>query len=1404
MKQRRKQQGYILLPVVIIITMISIVALMMNVESALEVGASGGEQDSDTARYVAEAGLNHALWQVEQAGCGPYTDIVGEAFGGHSYDVVITPNQADGILTTYAVQVGDDAYIKEDTPTQNYGNEQQLSVLNENLINQRALYQSDILGAGIPVGVTVNSAILYLFVDDADESGVVNIHRITTDWSENAVTWNNIHDQFDPAIQGAIPQGPTAGEYINVNITALVQGWVNGSIPNQGIMLRPVGWNDVSKYSSKEYSDVNRRPWLEVATTTGTFSTRASISATGILSNGMEQTLTRDEVVLYQPPTSLTWQHDATLGMDAKIWDKQPNDNYGNAKETWVSSVSNDTTRSLLRFHVDAIPPNSRILEATLSLYRKSGSGSDQPVSAHRIKNSWSEDSVTWNSRESGTNWDTAGADYDPTAVVTTPVGPDNQRYEWNITPLVQGWVDGSYPNYGVALVAAIDGMPGEEFFTSDETDPDRRPNLSITYTCECGQACMVPQGSGHILVVVHNDLSLTFGEQMMVNLFEAWGYTYTLINDDAAQAAFNANAITSDVAFISESVDSTAVGTKLTNLSIGVVSAKSALNDELGISTDYNVAVGQDILVTDTTHEITSIFPTGTLQFKQHNTELHIVVGSLAPGAQVLAEVGGAATLVALEKGADMASGGQAAGRRVMIPLAEDEINPYLTNNGQLIIQRAIEWAMPLSCGDGDYADDFDTAAFNNNDGSLVWGSDWVEVDGEGAGAGSGNIRITGGVLDMDDNPESFGQPSVTRTFNLLGATNAILDLDFELDNRTDQGSDVALLEISTDGATWDVLEDFSIYSGRDKGHRTYDLSAYLTSDVQIRLRIESGYGQADEALFIDNLVVNVCGTLETPTSTEPIAHWPLDETSGPTAQDVEGGHDGDLIDDPQWMPGLVDGALEFDGDNYVNVPHDDTLSLTTFTISSWIRPESLSGWRVVLNKGNTSSVNYYLATHDSEISMGFQNSGTWTEFETTGAGLSTGDWYHIAASFDDTIGEAKIYLNGFSVYTGTTTASPPTVGDDIMIGNSAFDEFWSGLLDDMRIYNRVLGDGEVADLHTEGAPPAVDAEYADQFNDDYDGSDGSLDWSVTPWTEISDDDSASSGNIEVLFNNLTLDNRDGGDFEGIVRAADLSIGSPTSALLSFDYGGLGIGNDDDVDVFVSDNGGGNWVLLERLSINNVVLETRSYNLQDHISLSSGFQLKFAISSGFTTIGEKIFLDDVIIDLESGGGGGCNGTFVDAFNQRTYTGSDGILTWSTDWREIGESDGPTSGDIGVGTDQSDYQLRLRDNDNGGEGVGREADLSNAGSATLSFNYRRVALDRASDYVIVQANTGGTDRWAEIARFEGPGTDDTYQYHSVDISSYISATTRIRFITSSSMGSNDIVWIDNVKVNCSP
>jgi hypothetical protein len=454
-----------------------------------------------------------------------------------------------------------------------------------------------------------------------------------------------------------------------------------------------------AQYHSRESTNP---PYLEVIVGTPPTSP-AKLRSTSKIDGGGAAIVQRS-VTLTQQPGFVQLQPGGVDGKDAEIWDQSPNNNYGAAAETWVSSAASDTTRSLLQFDTSAIPAGARILQATLSLERQSGSGADQPVSAHRIRNSWSEDSVTWNERQAGTNWDTAGSDFDITAVATTPVGPTNQRYEWNVTSLAQGWVDGVYPNHGVALVAAVAGMPGERFYTSDEADPSRWPSLSITYTCQCGTACIAPQGSGNLLMVVVNPTTLVAEDQQAKDLFESWGYTVNVISESANQASYDAAVASDDVVFISETVNSNSVGTKLANAPIGVVSQDGDYNPDLGLASGSAHPVGTAINVTDNNHYITRPFAAGPLDIYTHAMEQLTSSGSLNADQQKLADSGVVAALIALDKGAAMEGGGNAAGRRVMLPLGTryrfdwDRLNA----NGRLLVHRALAWGAGGDSGCG------------------------------------------------------------------------------------------------------------------------------------------------------------------------------------------------------------------------------------------------------------------------------------------------------------------------------------------------------------------------------------------------------------------------------------------------------------------------------------------------------------------------------------------------------------------------------------------------------------------------------------------------------------------------------------------------------------------------------
>ena len=243
------------------------------------------------------------------------------------------------------------------------------------------------------------------------------------------------------------------------------------------------------------------------------------------------------------------------------------------------------------------------------------------------------------------------------------------------------------------------------------------------------------------------------------------------------------------------------------------------------------------------------------------------------------------------------------------------------------------------------------------------------------------------------------------------------------------------------------------------------------------------------------------VCG------SVGPIAHWKLDETSGLTAMDSAGGHDGTLLMDQTWGAGQIDGGLSFDGfDDYISVPHAETLSLTgEMTFAAWINTlDTSGGYRCILATdlpGNGMS-NYWFGIENDELVFGFWAEGSFRTVSTPSSNLQADRWYHLAASFDDATDEVRLYVDGMEAHVGAITFAPTTETADVWIGHSVDGEYWTGSLDDIRIYNTVLSSGEILALAKETGGPqtltlAASADtWIEQATDVNYGAD---DWSQT-----------------------------------------------------------------------------------------------------------------------------------------------------------------------------------------------------------------------------------------------------------------------------------------------------------------
>ncbi|UCE50290.1 MAG: LamG domain-containing protein, partial [Phycisphaerales bacterium] len=183
----------------------------------------------------------------------------------------------------------------------------------------------------------------------------------------------------------------------------------------------------------------------------------------------------------------------------------------------------------------------------------------------------------------------------------------------------------------------------------------------------------------------------------------------------------------------------------------------------------------------------------------------------------------------------------------------------------------------------------------------------------------------------------------------------------------------------------------------------------------------------------------------------------------------DSIGGHHGTANGDPVYAPGKFDQAISLDG-------IDDYIVIGSVGISD-VQPRTIAGWAKASILGTPAWVNVFGFTGPSG------NNGHF-DIELVGDSSSGGstlgwyglhvygwqqdilpidfEWHHLAASYDGMT--LKWYGDGMLIGTEDRVINPP---DNVHIGKREDnDNFFPGLVDDVRIYNRVLSDAELAGL--------------------------------------------------------------------------------------------------------------------------------------------------------------------------------------------------------------------------------------------------------------------------------------------------------------------------------------------------
>ena len=321
----------------------------------------------------------------------------------------------------------------------------------------------------IPVGATILSAKLNLYAlgpfgslpGHTGSNNSAYLERITQNWTENTVTWNNQpsssslnHITLSQSIN------PTQN-YININVLPLVQDMLNNQSSSFGFILKLISETSTNSlaFASKDHSNTNLAPTLVITYTTSCTKT---------------DTLNAD--------------YDAAIGYHYGAG--TANNNYGTAAQSAAYAIPSvaqsgglNINRALMHFDLSGIPANATITDAKLDLfaYGTIGSypghyGTANNALIERVTSNWTENTVTWNNQPTST------------PVNQVPLaGTTNATLDYlniNVTSIIQD-IHASSSNNGIILKLATEAATNLlPFCSKDHPNQNKHPKLRVTYSC--------------------------------------------------------------------------------------------------------------------------------------------------------------------------------------------------------------------------------------------------------------------------------------------------------------------------------------------------------------------------------------------------------------------------------------------------------------------------------------------------------------------------------------------------------------------------------------------------------------------------------------------------------------------------------------------------------------------------------------------------------------------------------------------------------------------------------------------------------------------------------------------------------------------------------------------------------
>ncbi len=298
----QNQQGFILITVLLLISLIASVAYLSSTHSVFNASQAESKIDSQKMRYAAETGLVFATAELaKDLDCTGYTITPNGTFNGYRYRASLSATSGSPVTVNVSMDLGsgnsrsfsrevtvtknnetevdleEDSYSNRSDDNRNYGEDQELHVRAR--LDRITFLKFDMGKINIDPAAIIGAE-LKLYQKSSPEASTFNIrvYRITKRWKEREVTYDDRYNNraWTKNMLGVITDvDPTAIDSVEIDknvvdwkiwdVTSLVIDWLDGTSTDRGMALSNTGIRTNSiEFLSRESSDIAKRPKLVI------------------------------------------------------------------------------------------------------------------------------------------------------------------------------------------------------------------------------------------------------------------------------------------------------------------------------------------------------------------------------------------------------------------------------------------------------------------------------------------------------------------------------------------------------------------------------------------------------------------------------------------------------------------------------------------------------------------------------------------------------------------------------------------------------------------------------------------------------------------------------------------------------------------------------------------------------------------------------------------------------------------------------------------------------------------------------------------------------------------------------------------------------------------------------------